>query len=301
MSEKNSRYLDPLTDFGFKHIFGQASDKEIMMSFLNSLFEGEKQLADINYSQTEFAGEHNEYKKVFFDLMCIGDKGEHFIIEMQRTEQLHFRDRCIYYLSRLISSKIPKGQNSWNKQIKAVYLVGLLDFELRDSLKGRYLNKISLTNTDTGSVFYDRLELKFLELPKFDKTENELVSDLDKWMFLLKHMHHLLEVPVSLNKEIFHKVFNRAEINNMNKHERMLYDSNLKAKWDYLNSIAFVKHQSLEAGRIDGLKDGLKEGIEKGKHNKAVEIARAMKKERFNTGQIVKITKLSIKEVEMLR
>ena len=76
-----------------------------------------------------------------------------------------------------------------------------------------------------------------------------------------------------------------------------MYDSNLKAKWDYENSIAYAKEVAAE----EGLKEGLKEGIEKGRREEALDIAREMKKEGLPVAQIVKFTKLSAEEVENLR
>ncbi|WP_316812160.1 PD-(D/E)XK nuclease family transposase [Pedobacter heparinus] len=93
MTEKNSRYIDPLTDYGFKRLFGSEPDKDIMIEFLNALFEGEKIVVDIRYSPTEHAGEDTKEKKVLFDLTCTGVDGETFIIEMQRADQEFFRDR----------------------------------------------------------------------------------------------------------------------------------------------------------------------------------------------------------------
>jgi predicted transposase/invertase (TIGR01784 family) len=77
------KYIDPLTDFGFKRLFGSEPDKDIMIDFLNALFEGEKTIADIIYSPTEYNGETSKEKRVLFDLSCTGTDGEKFIIEMQ--------------------------------------------------------------------------------------------------------------------------------------------------------------------------------------------------------------------------
>jgi predicted transposase/invertase (TIGR01784 family) len=73
-----------------------------------------------------------------------------------------------------------------------------------------------------------------------------------------------------------------------------MYDSNLKAKWDYENSIAFAEEKAEERG----IEKGSEKGIEKGRHEEALEIAREMKKDGFPTAQIVKLTRLSIEEIE---
>ena len=109
MSARTNKYIDPLSDFGFKHLFGGEPNKEVMIDFLNALFEGEKQIIDIVYNPTELAGDDKDHKKVFFDLLCTGDKGEQFIVEMQRAAHDNFEDRCIFYLSRLIHQQKSMG------------------------------------------------------------------------------------------------------------------------------------------------------------------------------------------------
>jgi len=127
-----------------------------------------------------------------------------------------------------------------------------------------------------------------LELPKFVKTEDQLETDLHRWFYLLKHMSSLDRVPAVLNKRVFQKVFKIAEVSKLSKEERAMYDSNLKAKWDYENSIAFAEEKAEERG------------IEKGRHEEALEIARKMKADGIPIAQIAKFTELSIEEIEKL-
>ena len=293
MQPKPGRFIDPLSDFGFKHLFGNEPNKDILIDFLNQLFKGQKEITDLTYNSTEHGGDTEEFKKIFFDLLCTGKNGEQFIIEMQRAEQRNFSDRAVFYTSRLINEQLPKGESHWNVELKEIYLIAILEFDFKHNTSGRYLHNISLVNTDTGAIFYNKLGYKFLELPKFVKTEAELDTDLDRWFYLLKHMSHLDKVPAVLNKRVFQKVFKIAEVSKLTKEEKAMYDSNLKAKWDYENSIAYAKEVAAE--------EGLKEGIEKGRREEALDIAREMKKEGLPVAQIVKFTKLSAEEVENLR
>ncbi len=279
MYPKPGRFIDPLSDFGFKHLFGNEPNKDILIDFLNQLFKGQKEITDLTYNATEHAGDTEEFKKIFFDLLCTGKNGEQFIIEMQRAEQRNFSDRAVFYTSRLINEQLPKGRGHWNIELKEVYLIAILEFDFKHT-SDRYLHNVSLTNTDTGEIFYNKFGYKFLELCKFVKTEAELETDLDRWFYLLKHMSHLDKVPAVLNKRVFQKIFKIAAVSNLTKEEKAMYDSNLKAKWDYENSIAFAE--------------------EKARHQEALTIARAMKEDGISTEQIIKFTKLSIEEIEKL-
>ena len=284
MHPKPSRFIDPLSDFGFKHLFGNEPNKDILIDFLNQLFKGQKEITDLTYNSTEHAGDKEEFKKIFFDLLCTGKNGEQFIIEMQRAEQRNFGDRAVFYTSRIINEQLPKGESHWNLELKEVYLIAILEFNFSNNLSDKYLHNISLTNTDTGEIFYNKLGYKFLELPKFVKTEAELETDLDRWFYILKHMSHLDKVPAVLNKRIFQKIFKIAEVSKLSKEEKAMYDSNLKSKWDYENSIAFARE----------------EAEERGEHKKALDIARKLGKMGLTITDIAKSTGLSIEEIEKL-
>lgn len=283
-----SRFINPLTDFGFKHLLGSEPNKDIMIEFLNAIFSGQKKIVDLVFSPTEYAGSTGMYKKVYFDLMCTGRDGDQFIIEMQCRKQEFFRDRCVYYLSRLISEQLPKGESDWNTRLKEVYLIAILEFKFNNNDDDRYLHDIALMNKDTGKLFYDRLGFKFLELSNFDKEVHELVSDLDKWFYILKNMSRLEKIPLYLNQGIFKKLFKIAEVSKLTEEQRKLYESNLKAKWDYENSIAFAS------------KEARTEGEEKGRQAGILIAAQKFKQTGIPPVQISETLGLSIEEIEKL-
>jgi len=214
------------------------------MDFLNQLFKGEKEITELTYGPTEHDGDQKDLKKVIFDILCTGKNGEQFIIEMQRGKQHNFKDRTVFYTSRLINEQLPKGKSNWNVQLKEVYLIAILEFNLEDHLPASYLHSAAITNTDTGKVFYNKLGYKFLELPNFLKTETELETELDRWFYLLKNMSNLEEIPAVLNYGVFQKVFNIAAISNLTRKEKQMYDFGIKPEWDYENVMAFAKEKA---------------------------------------------------------
>jgi len=211
---KIGKYIDPLTDWGFRHLFGQEPNKEILKAFLNDLFQGEKHIVDLEYAPNEHGGDDDDDKRVVFDLHCRGDNGEYFIVEMQRVRQDFFKDRALYYVSRLIQRLLKKGKASNDYQLPEVYLIGILEFSMDADEDGRYFHDIALMEKTSGEVFYNKLGFKFLELPNFAKKESDLLTDTDKWMYLLKHMSTLDKVPTFLDKRVFQLIFNISEVAN---------------------------------------------------------------------------------------
>lgn len=207
--------------------------RKLLVAFLNSVFAGRKTIVDLEYNKNEHPGETKQDGAAIFDLTCTGNDGERFILEVQRGNQTNFKQRVIFYTSVLAAAQAPKGGRSgWAYELPDIYLIALLEDFSVDVSNGRYVQDICLSNRDTGQVFYDGLGYIFLELVNFAKTEDELESVLDKWLYVLKHISRMDKMPLFLRKTIFEKVFSIAEYSNMTKEDKVMYDSALKRKWD---------------------------------------------------------------------
>jgi predicted transposase/invertase (TIGR01784 family) len=276
------RYIDPLSDFGFKLLFGSEPNKELLIAFLNELFKGKKQITDLYYNKNEYQGPQAGFRRSIFDLTCTGNSGEQFVIEVQRVSQPFFKDRAIYYTSTLIHDQGLKGKKNWDFKLKEVYLVGLMDFTFDDSSPETCLHCVHLSDEATGAVFYKKLGYIFIELPKFSKGETELKTDLDRWLYVLKNMSLLQKIPVILNKRIFEKLFAIAEISNLTKEEYMRYERSRMAQWDeYAIKVSAPKYAREE---------GRKEGIEMAKQEV---IQNLLAKDQFTITEIANIVNVS--------
>ncbi|MDR3696003.1 Rpn family recombination-promoting nuclease/putative transposase [Mucilaginibacter sp.] len=284
------KYIDPLVDFAFKKIFGSEPNKDLLIAFLNEVFRGTKHIVDLVYNKNEHPGDLMDEGAAVFDLLCTGDKGEQFLIEVQRGRQGRFKERALFYTSRLISDQAPRGKRAeWGYEITEVYLVALLEnFTLEGNPADKYLHDICLCDRDTGKIFYDKLGYTYIELLNFVKTEEELDSELDKWLYVLKNMSSMDKIPAYLRKPIFEKLFSIAEYTNLTKEEKNMYDSSMKYKWDNKNVLDYAVEEAKKEGKLEG------------KLEEAREIARELKKEGLTVEFIAKTTKLSIEEIEKL-
>ena len=178
--DSKERYINPFTDFGFKKLFGTEFNKELLINFLNQVLGEREQIQDLTYLNTENLGNTETDRKAIFDLYCENEKGEKFIIELQNAKQQYFKDRSIYYSTFPIQSQVPKGRE-WDYYLKAVYTIGILNFSFPDHVgQERYLREVQLIDKETHEVFYDKLMFIYLEMPKFRKSEGELISQFDK-------------------------------------------------------------------------------------------------------------------------
>jgi len=274
------RYINPFTDFGFKKLFGSDFNKELLIDFLNQVLGEKERIQDLTYLNTENLGNTAADRKAIFDLYCENEKGEKFIIELQNVKQQYFKDRSIFYSTFPIQSQAPKGRE-WDYCLKAVYTIGILNFSFPDtSQHERYLREVLLIDKETHEVFYDKLTFIYLEMPRFRKVEDELISHFDKWMYVLKNLHRLQDKPVKLQEKVFEKLFSEAEVAKLNPEDMKAYEESLKTYRDNYSVIETAK------------KEGIQEGIEK--------TAKTMKREGLSFELINRITGLTKEQIEKL-
>ena len=149
------RYVNFYTDFAFKKLFGTEINKDLLISFLNALLQGREEIKNISYLNAEHLGTQEYDRRAVFDVYCTNERGEYFLVEMQKGEQQFFKDRSIYYSSFAMREQAPRG--NWDYGLKAIYTIGILNFCFSTSTPS-YYHEVKLMETDTKEVFYDKLE-----------------------------------------------------------------------------------------------------------------------------------------------
>ncbi len=271
------RYISLLTDFGFKRIFGTKPNKDLLINFLNSLFDGLQVIKDVKYLNSEHVGDVFAERKPIFDVYCENEHGEKFIVEMQNA----------YFP---ICEQAPKGAE-WNFQLEHVYTVALLNFDLEEEAfdKNDINHDVGLLDKKTLKVFNDKLSFKYVEIAKFNKTEEELDTLYDKWLYVLKNLSRLDERPSALKEKVFTKLFEEAEIAKFTPTELKEYEDSLKAYRDVKNSI----DTALEKGR--------EEGMAKGMEKEKISTARRLLSMGLSEEQVSTATELPLEEIQKLR
>ncbi|MCH3982159.1 MAG: Rpn family recombination-promoting nuclease/putative transposase [Prevotella sp.] len=298
--KRTQRYLNPLTDFGFKRLFGTEMNKELLISFLNALFH-DKDIRDVSYLNSEQLGDSEDDRRSVFDVYCEDAQGEKFVVEMQNVYQEFFKDRSVYYATIPIRDQGRKGD--WDFELKAVYTVGVLNFCLTDD-PGHYVHEVKLVDLGTKEVFYDKLTFAYIEIPKFNKDEEHLDTMWDKWMFVLRNLSHLIDRPPALQERVFTRLFEQAEIAKLSKTELRNYTYGMDTLRDYKNGLATAKKQGIALGRQEGITLGRQEGItlgtEKGIALTSRKIALSLKEMGMSVPDIIKATGLSAEEIKKL-
>jgi len=254
-------YLNPFTDFGFKKLFGEEYNKDLLIDFLNQLLKKEQgRIKNLTYLKNEHLGRSEADRRAVYDLYCENEQGEKFIVEIQKSKQKFFKDCALYYSTFPIAEQGKVGD--WDFELKAVYTVAILDFvfdaDRCDVEMYRY--DVKLTDIETYKVFYDKLTFVYLEMPKFEKTLEELETRFDKWLYVLKNLERLHDIPEKLKDRIFRKLFAAAEIAKFTPEEVRAYEDSLKVYRDLKNSIDTAREEGREEGIAQVAKNLLRMG-----------------------------------------
>lgn len=259
--KEDIKYISPFTDFGFKKIFGEEASKPLLIDFLNTLLPPENQIKTLSFKNSEQLGPTKDSRIGVFDIYCQNESGEYFIVELQKARQNYFKDRTVYYSSFPICEQNIKGD--WDFHLKAVFCIGILDFRFDDYTceheKREVMHTVKLKD-QYGHLFYDKLTYIYLEMPNFNKSESELESRLDRWLYFIQHLEDLQEIPRIFEGEmLFEKAFEKAEFSKFTYDEYRRYQLSLKDYRDRKNENDYSKMVGEEGGIKIGLEVGKEE------------------------------------------
>ena len=327
------RYLNPFVDYGFKKLFGTEENKDLLISFLNALLDEEDPIKEVRYKNVEQIGEINGTRTNYFDVYCTTETGHEFIVEMQNSWKPFFKDRTLYYAAKPIRDQGKRGlqeaideemteeidkhsaqedgnvskpekKKPWDHHLNDVYLVAVMNFSLpnKEYPEDSYLHKIKLVDIEDFHVFYEKLTLIYLEMPKLNNVRLDLSTMRGKWLYALHILSNYDYQPKELREGVFEKLFRQAELAQFTPEQDLAYERSQKVYWDTYNEINGAKiigHQEgLAEGKELGLAEGKELGLAEGKLEALKETARNLLSMGMDMEKVLLATGLSKEELD---
>ena len=292
------KYINPLSDWGFKKLFGSEPNKELLLELLNVILdETDKKIVAIEYSNNEHQGLSDSDRSSKFDVSCKTEDGDRFVVEMQNGNQAHFAKRLIYYSGFPIQEQAKKGM--WDFNYAPVIMVGLLNFKIEHLLDEpeRCIYYYDIRERYISEIMSDRLRFIIVEIDKFNKKININSPIKEKWLYLLKHLHRLFDKPKALQEKVFESFFQAAEVSKLSREDQQKYINAMRTESDIHNQKEFRYQEGLKQGREEGREEGMEEGIARTR----LELAREFLINGVDIMLISKSTGLPIEEIENLR
>jgi predicted transposase/invertase (TIGR01784 family) len=279
-------FLDIKTDFAFKKVFGSEESKDILINFLNSVitFENDHKIQSLTIVDPYNIPMLKGMKDTYVDVKAELDNNSQVIIEMQVLNHQGFEKRVLYNAAKKYSTQLKKGDKY--HLLNPVIALTITDFELFPEQK-ELISHYKLLEKKHLIEYSDDIELIFIELPKFTKTEKELSSIQDKWLYFIKNSGSLDYVPKNQSKEI-EKAYQIA--NEANFSEEELDIQHRKRDWVY------IQKSSIELA----LKTGKAEGKVEERNELTKQMVLKLIKENIEINTIKKVTGLTKKEIEFI-
>ncbi len=258
------RYVDILTNGGFKALFGDINNKEAVMAIINALLPEHRQVADIEYLPTERQGQMEDNKEYRYDFMCRDSSGAMFIVELQRYREKSWFKRCVSYAARAYDRQNRRGENY---DVPPVYLIGLMDTEIRhpdrEFWRDRFVSEYTFREKVAHDLLDETIVIIFAELVRFDKAESECMTDVDRMLFILKNMGRLDRQPELLRREIYTKIFEACEIARFNEDKLIQFNKDMYDERRRNGELAAAIEEGMEKGLEKGREEGIAEAVRK--------------------------------------
>lgn len=269
------QFADIKNDIAFRKIFGNENKKEILISFLNAVLklEGNKQITWVEILNPYQLPIVLGAKSTILDVRARDKAGNGYIVEMQVTDKIGFAKRAVYYTAKNYSSQLSVGDDYY--KLKPTIFIGILNFEFLKSKN--YLSRHLILDAETKEHKLKDLDFNFIELPKFNKTEQELTTLIDKWVYFIKNAENLHLIPNNLDDEGLEIAYQEADRHTWTKEELEEYEYARMRETDEITREMFV--------------------IE----NRNIEIARKSLKRGFDNETIADLTDLTFEQIEQLR
>ncbi len=242
------KFADPRNDIAFKKIFGNAQHKEVLIHFVNAALdfpEGAK-VVDVNFKNPYQPPKIEDLKETVLDVTATDQQGRSFIIEMQVQRDSWFAKRSLYYTAKSYVNQLDAGEDY--QQLKKVHFIGILDFDFSLDAQ-QYLSNHLILNTRTGQNQLNDFAFCFIELPKFDKTLEQLEGVVDQWIYFLKHTGKLESIPALYQQDpVFKTAFEVAKQHSWSSQELEVYDYISLRRGRELNQIQTAREEGREEG-----------------------------------------------------
>ena len=232
------KYVDLLTNSGFKAVFGDRANDDVVMSIMNTLLPEHRKVTRIECLPTEHQGPTLKSKEFRYDFMCKGQDGTSFIVEVERQDDRHWFKRCVSYAARAYDRHNRKGHDY---DVHPVYLIGFMGIDIphtdKDLWKRKYISEYTFREKSTHDLLAETIMIIFAELTRFDKTLEECEDDLDKLCYIFKHGGKMNEQPAKLKSEKYDRIFRACEIAAFSEEKKAQYENDMMEEREFNSKI----------------------------------------------------------------
>lgn len=252
---EGQKYVNLLSDAGFKAVFCDVRNKRVLIDFLNLVLRGERVVTDLEYMNTEVFGQTVESRFVRFDLSCIDSAGVRFVVEMQRTRHdRDFYERSVFYGTIVYELQSESYRPSY--VCPPAYVIGIMEGHLaHEKWSDSCISRYKFADVDKNIAGPETFSLIFVQLGFFRKEKEECVEVFDQWLYCLKHMWEMDDLPESFACDGgLASLRDASEIAAFDESKLINYTAQEMTERDYQHDLYYSRLEGREEGREEGKK-----------------------------------------------
>jgi predicted transposase/invertase (TIGR01784 family) len=253
----NGRFISILSDYGFKATFGNEADTTFLKKALQALIDSPITIREISFVKNDISAITVDSRSGIYDVACIDENENHFIVEMQLSEYPEFIQRMKFYALHRFNTLVKKGEYKF-ENLPKIYCIGILAQNIFSQITD--FHNIAVLRNTKNEIIDDQLTFVTVELAKFTKAEKEIKTDLEKLIYTMKNLHTVTEAsqfPKFWNEEWLKKAISEVDLRAMTSEQKLAYEMAISA-----NALA-VKNENkkIEKVRIETVKNALEMGL----------------------------------------
>lgn len=284
--------LQLTNDYIFKRLFSKKGNEDILKDLLEGILEIPIEKVEV-MQEVELERVDIKDKLGVLDIKAIINESTTVDIEMQIADEKNMIERTLFYWSGLYYTGLKRGQDY--KLNNKVITINILMYNIFK--KENYHTIATIRDNENNEKITDRLEIHFIELPKFLKSKEKGNKKLRQWLeFICNKRKGEVEMAVKENEKIAKANQEWEYLRGDEAEKRLAF---LKEKWerDWNSNMHYAEETGMEKGMKKGMKEGRKEGVKEGKK----EVAIKMLRKRIDEVMIAEVTNLTLEEIEKLR
>lgn len=300
------RYVNICKNSGFKAVFGDEDNKEVIISIINTLLQGKRKVTDITFLRTEYQSTDIKGKEFRYDFMCRDQSGTTFIVEMQCYPEVFWFKRVVSYVSRAYDRSLKSGDGY---DVPPVYFFGFMNtdvqHEANEYWERNWMAEYTFLEKHTQELLDETIFITFAELKRFRLKEAECTTPLERLLYLMKHSSSFSDrLPAWARDRIWQDFMRSCEIAAFSEQKRIEYEQDMyderRHMGEMLAATRIGLEEGLEKGREEGRAEGVAIGREEGREEKKLEIAKKMKEDGLSVEIISRYSGLTAEVIESL-
>jgi predicted transposase/invertase (TIGR01784 family) len=257
---ENERFIPIISDYGFKVTFGNESDTRFLKKALQALVSSPIPIREITFVTNEVKGITIDSRGSIYDLSCVDEKNNHFIVEMQLSEYPEFIQRMKFYSLHRFNTLVKKGKYTFDNLPK-IYCIGILATNIFPQIADYH--NIAVLRNGKGELIDDQMTFITVELAKFKTKLKDVQTDLDKLIYTMKNLHKIkkpIQYPQFWDEEWLNVAIQELDKKAMTPEQRLGYEMAISANALVVKNETKKIQKIEEALKIEAVKKALKRG-----------------------------------------